>query len=141
MLEEKDLQAIAQIIDVKLEPLKADVSELKSEVASLKTDVAILKTDVASLKDRTSHLENAVSNLKSETSELEETVKHNTLVTEGLVSKCVQLIGEAITMNAERFDRVDFDSIKRNYEVAVLYAQSVKEQMDSLVKKVDKIAS
>ncbi len=119
--------------DEKLDLLLNEFTSFKDEFTSFKSEVDSLKGEVTSFKSETNSLREEVNSLK-------ETVNHNTVVTETLVSKCVQVIGESISMNAERFDRVDFDSIKRNYEVAVLYAQTVKEQVDSLAKKIDNIA-
>ena len=41
MLDEKDLQAIAKL----LEPIKADIAEIKDDLAVLKEDVAELKEE------------------------------------------------------------------------------------------------
>lgn len=46
-LTREDLQAIADLMDEKLKPMKEDISVLKTDVTELKTDVAVLKTDVA----------------------------------------------------------------------------------------------
>lgn len=40
MLEKSDLQAIADLIDSKLQPLKDDVSNLKRSAVLLETDIA-----------------------------------------------------------------------------------------------------
>lgn len=53
-LSNDDLQAIAQLLDMKLEsalkPLKDDISGLKDDVSTLKDDVSGLKDDVKDLK-------------------------------------------------------------------------------------------
>ena len=64
MLDEKDLQAIAQLMDQKLQPINCGVGKievrldkLEEDVGVLKEDVGILKEDVKSLKKRTDQIE------------------------------------------------------------------------------------
>lgn len=49
-LTKEDLQAISQLMDVKLDPIKADVSGLKKDMVEVKADVAGLKEEVSGLK-------------------------------------------------------------------------------------------
>ncbi|MDO5344792.1 MAG: hypothetical protein Q4E91_03510 [Lachnospiraceae bacterium] len=42
-LTREDLQAIAELMDEKLEPLKKDFTDLKSDVSSLQSDVSEIK--------------------------------------------------------------------------------------------------
>ena len=44
MLEEKDLQAIAQLMDQKLRPIQDDLSDIKAEQKAMKADIAGIKT-------------------------------------------------------------------------------------------------
>lgn len=75
MLEEKDLQALAHLIDARLDakldeklaPIHSELSDLKTDVSALKEDVSGLKTDVSALKEDVSGLKTDVSALKSET--------------------------------------------------------------------------
>lgn len=51
MLDEKDLQAIAQLIDKKLDPIKEDIEELKAGQTKLKAEIlheagALIEADV-----------------------------------------------------------------------------------------------
>lgn len=77
MKDHELLNAISDMMDDKLEPLKTDISDLKtsvsnleSDVAGLKTDVAGLKTDVSGLKTDVESLKTSVSNLESDVSEM-----------------------------------------------------------------------
>lgn len=43
MLDEKDLQAIAALMDKKLEPIKEDLAEVKEDLAQLKEESEITR--------------------------------------------------------------------------------------------------
>ena len=45
MTDQELLQAMSEMMDKKLEPIKADIAEMKEDVAELKEDVAELKED------------------------------------------------------------------------------------------------
>lgn len=77
-LDEKDLQAISDLLDCKFEkelrPIREDISELKEDVAGLKQDVAGLKQDVLGLKHDVSGLKEDVSGLKRDVTNLKQDV-------------------------------------------------------------------
>ena len=50
MIDKDMLEAIGQLMDEKLTPIRKDVDSLKTDVGSLKTDVDGLKDDVALLR-------------------------------------------------------------------------------------------
>jgi len=50
MNEKELLQAIGALMDEKLEPIKADISEMKEDILTLKSDMSALKNDVSTLK-------------------------------------------------------------------------------------------
>lgn len=50
MLEKQDLQAIQQLIQSTIEPLRQDIQSLKADVSALQDDVTIIKSDVKDIK-------------------------------------------------------------------------------------------
>lgn len=85
MLEQRDLEQIAEIVGKALQPiaekqdilgrelseLKQDAAVLKEDVVGLKQDVAVLKEDAARLKDDVSGLKDDVSGLQQDMSEVQ----------------------------------------------------------------------
>ena len=49
-LTNDDLQAISQIIQIGLEPVKKDISSLKEDVSSLKEEMEVVKNDIRIIK-------------------------------------------------------------------------------------------
>ncbi len=74
VLSNDDLQAIAQLLDNKIGPIKEDVSMLKEDVSGLKEDVSMLKEDVSVLKQDVAGLKEDVSVLKEDVTVLKEDV-------------------------------------------------------------------
>ncbi len=70
MLEEKDLQMIAEIVGKTVEPISKDVKELKGDVAGVKSDVAGLKRDVVEIKGDVAGVKEDVAGLKGDVVEI-----------------------------------------------------------------------
>lgn len=88
-----------------------------------KFDLIISRLD--KIDERLDRVENDVSDLKE--AQLQTTAK-----LDGTIDKCIQVLYESHTMHSEKFDRVDFDSIKKNADIAVTIA---KMAYDAAVKK------
>ena len=69
-LTKEDLQALSQLMDVKLDPIKADVSGLKKDMVEVKSDVSGLKKDMVEVKSD-------VSGLKKDILEVKDIVSRN----------------------------------------------------------------
>ena len=83
-LTKEDLQALSQLMDVKLDPIKADVSglkkdmvEVKSDVSGLKKDMVEVKSDVSGLKKDMVEVKSDVSGLKKDILEVKDIVSRN----------------------------------------------------------------
>ena len=74
MLEEKDLQMIAEIVGKTVEPISKDVKELKGDVAGVKSDVAGLKGDVVEIKGDVAGVKEDVAGVKGDVVEIKEDV-------------------------------------------------------------------
>ncbi len=74
MLNKEDLLAISNLLDVKLEPIKADIVELKEDVSVLKKDVSSLERRVGNLETCMDKLETRMQNLETRMDNLETSV-------------------------------------------------------------------
>ena len=82
MKDHELLNAISDMMDDKLEPLKTDIADLKTSVSNLESDVAGLKTDVAGLKTDVSEMKTDISELKTRVTKLE--VDNETIIIPGI---------------------------------------------------------
>ena len=127
--------------------LKDDVAVLKIEVAELKGDVAVLKTDVANLKGDVAVLKTDVSKLQTEMTEvqsnmqtLEQAQLKTQMILENTVDKCIQALGEGYQLNAERLDRSDIESIKRQSELSFMLAKATNEKVERIAEELNRTA-
>ena len=74
MLDEKDLQAIASLIDTKLFPIQSQLSDMQGDISGMKGDIVSLKSDVSMLKSDVSMLKSDVGTLKSDVGTLKSDV-------------------------------------------------------------------
>lgn len=133
MLEQRDLELIADIFEKAIQPLKQDVSTLKADVASLKTDVASLKTDVATLKTDVASLKTDVATLKTKVTSLETKVASlETKVTsleitlENETNKNIRIIAEGHLDLNRKLD----DAISNNADTEILKLRVTKLEHD-----------
>lgn len=55
MIDHEFLQAISELMDKKLEPIKKDIVDMKSDIDTMKSDIDIMKSDIQKLQ---LHIEN-----------------------------------------------------------------------------------
>ncbi len=104
-MENKELVgAISQLLDEKLEPIKADISGLKEDVSGLKKDVSGLKKDVSNLKKDVSCLKEDVARLDARQTKME-------LIIENEMRPDIKLLAEnyvpAAQMYREQADKIE----------------------------------
>lgn len=136
-----------QVLSDDVAELKTEVAELKTEVAELKTDVAVLKTEVANLKGDVAVLKTDVSKLQTEMTEvqsnmltLEQAQLKTQMILENTVDKCIQALGEGYQLNAERLDRVDIETIKRQSELSFMLAKATNEKVERIAEELNRTA-
>lgn len=74
MTDQELLQAIGQVVESKMEPMRQDICALKDDVRLLKGDVQILKEDIQGLKDHVQGLHQRMDSLETKYTKLEEKV-------------------------------------------------------------------
>ena len=114
-LTKEDMQAIEQLLDKKLDPIKTDICELKADVSELKADVSILKEDV--------------NELKADMQEVKERVTNIELLQENQILPNIRLLAEGHTGLVERLDgfeemREKVDDIHFTNEALKLLAEN-----------------
>ena len=115
----KDFEILQSILD-EIRGVKQDVQSIKQEVEGIKQEVEDIKQNMATL---------------------EKEVKYNTFIVESEINKCIGALNMGYQINAERFDRLDIDSVKVKAEQAFVMSSIVNEKLDKLAEKVNKPAS
>ncbi len=134
MLEQNDLQEIAKLLHIALEPvherlgrLETDVAELKADVKELKERVTVLETDVAELKTDVAVLKTDVAGLKTNVITLNQNMKDMN-----------REIGRLRKSSNSRFDYLDasIEKVDRrlayNTELLKETDRAIMENMDRL---------
>lgn len=76
MLEKRDLEMIAEVMQQSLQPVKSDIIGIKSDVRTLKNDVQELKVDMKLAKADIQELKDDMKSVKADISELKVEVEN-----------------------------------------------------------------
>ena len=80
-------------------------------------------TRLDKIDTRLDKVDERLDRVESDVSELKEAQLQTTAKLDGTIDKCIQVLYESHTMHSEKFDKVDFDSIKKNADIAVTIAK------------------
>lgn len=75
MLEQKDLEMIAEVMQQALQPVKSDIIGIKSDIQELKDDMKSAKNDIQELKDSMTEVKTDISKLKVDVEDLKNDAK------------------------------------------------------------------
>ena len=87
MTDQELLQAIGQVVEAKIEPLRQDICELKEQVGHLESRMDHLESRMDRLEERVGRLESRMDSLESRMDSLEETVGSLKTTVAGLESR------------------------------------------------------
>ena len=125
-LTKEDLQALSQLMDVKLDPIKADVSGLKKDMVEVKSDVSGLKKDMVEVKSDVSSLKKDMVEMKSDVSDLKKDMVEVKSDVSGL-KKDILEVKDIVSRNYDK--TLEFYGKQQEYNAA---QQEQMEEMQSL---------
>ena len=142
MLEQKDLELIADVMDKtiekRLEPLKEDISEMKEDISGLKKEMSEVKEDISEMKEDISGLKKEMSVVKEDISDLKEDVKSIHLTLENDVSEKIEIIAEGHLDLSRKLNQAT--QIDNEKEIMKLRIVTLENDVRTLKEKVDRIA-
>lgn len=145
MLDEKDLSAIASLLDKKLEPIRKDISELKTDVSVLKTEMVEVKNNICRLEDRMTKVEDRMTNvedrmttLEGRMTNVENDVSAVRCIIENETNKNIQLLAEAhLSSNKHSMDAENISSaVKYSQEMQNIRLNILEGSVERLKKAV-----
>ena len=140
MTDQELLQAIGQVVEAKMEPIRQDIHELKADVQGLKADVETLKTDVQGLRVDVETLKTDVQELKvgytsldKQVSTLKDQVTNVRLYLENEQKRTLNLLLEGQQALWDRFvPHEEFDPLEDRTEVLALTVQRHSQETREL---------
>ena len=140
MTDQELLQAIGQVVEAKMEPIRQDIHELKADVQGLKADVETLMTDVQGLRVDVETLKTDVQELKvgytsldKQVSTLKDQVTNVRLYLENEQKRTLNLLLEGQQALWDRFvPHEEFDPLEDRTEVLALTVQRHSQEIREL---------
>ena len=136
-LTKEDLQALSQLMDVKLDPIKADVSGLKKDMVEVKSDVSGLKKDMVEVKSDVSGLKKDMVEMKSDVSGLKKDMVEVKSDVSGLKKNMVEVKSDVSGLKKDILEVKDI--VSRNYDKTLEfygkqqeYNTAQQEQMEEM---------
>ena len=139
MTDQELLQAIGQVIEAKLDPVRQDICELKGSVQRLDSRMDRLELNIDRLDSRMDQLESRIKQLelgmdklKNQTEELEEKVNGIRIYMDTEQKRTMNLLLEGQQALWDRFvPNEEYDSLKERTEVLELvvkrHSQEIRE--------------
>lgn len=118
MTDQELLQAIGQVVEAKLDPVRQDIRGLKEDVQGLKESVQRLENRMDKLETRIDQLETRMDRLESRTDKLEEQVQGVRIYMETDQRRTLNLLLEGQQALWDRFvPHEEYEPLKDRTEV------------------------
>ena len=106
-LTKEDLQAIGQMMDSKLEPLKVDMQGVKSDLQEVKSGLQETKAGLQEAKVDIQEIKLGLQEAKADIQEIKERVTRIEITQENVILPRIQLLSEGHSGIVDRLERLD----------------------------------
>ena len=106
-LSQDDLQAIAAIMDAKLDPVKMEIAGMKSEISGMKSEIAGTKSEITEMKSEITGMKSEIAGMKSEI----------TGIKAELAKKADKSDIEYLKYQIRKSERLILDEVERVHEI------------------------
>ena len=127
MLEEKDLQAFAKL----LEPIKDDITKIKGDFTEVKQGLTEVKRDVIEVKKDVVEVKNDVIEVKKDVVEVQLTLENET-------NKKINIVAEGHLDLIRKLD--DALKVENEKEMLLLRVTSLENELRRIKKRIEEIA-
>lgn len=111
MLEQNDLQAIAQLMDLRLEkaltPVYERLGNMDSQLNNINSDIVDIKDRLTVVEDKLGTVEKDVSETKTRVENIETRVVKIEVTQENVTNKNIQLLFEGQLATTEKINKLD----------------------------------
>ena len=127
MLEEKDLQAFAKL----LEPIKDDITKIKGDFTEVKQGLTEVKRDVIEVKKDVVEVKKDVVEVKKDVGEVQLTLENET-------NKKINIVAEGHLDLTRKLD--DALKVENEKEMLLLRVTSLENELRRIKKRIEEIA-
>ena len=134
-----------EVQDVRTE-LKGEIqgvrTELMGEIQNVRAEMQELRSEFdGKLQSLRIDFMTEMGSMRAEMREFETEVRRNTAVLERDLTRTIDVLYEAYTVNADKLERVDLDVVRQNSELALMAARSVNDKQEMMSETQRKLIS
>lgn len=133
----KSVDEKVNAIENRLTTLEAEQKKTNIRLDTLESEQKAVTKSLVALGTKVNALETAQAKSIVTLDALEADVTKLQVTTENTVDKCIQVLYEAHTLNAEKFDKINFDNIDHNYKLSAMTAKLAYDGLQELTKRFD----
>lgn len=135
MTDQELLQAIGQVVEAKLEPIRQEICGLKEDFQSLIGDVQVIQNKVEYLENTVNRLDAKVSGLENQMREMDDKLLSVRVCIDTDLSRTLSLLLEGQQALWDRFvPQEEYDSLEHRTEILELTAKRHSQEIRELRK-------
>ena len=135
MTDQELLQAIGQVVETKLEPIRQEICGLKEDFQSLIGDVQVIQNKVEYLENTVNRLDAKVSGLENQMREMDDKLLNVRVCIDTDLSRTLSLLLEGQQALWDRFvPQEEYDSLEHRTEILELTAKRHSQEIRELRK-------
>ena len=135
MTDQELLQAIGQVVEAKLEPMRQEICGLKEDFQSLIGDVQVIQNKVGYLENTVNRLDAKVSGLENQMREMDDKLLSVRVCIDTDLSRTLSLLLEGQQALWDRFvPQEEYDSLEYRTEILELTAKRHSQEIRELRK-------
>jgi hypothetical protein len=106
----------------------------------MKADMVEMLSDIDKMKVGMTEMSSRIDGMQIEITDMKQKQLQTQATLENVVDKCITVLGEGYQLNAERIDKFDLETIKRQSDISYMLAKATSEKVDMMFNKLKETA-
>lgn len=144
MLEQRDLEMIAGIMNQSLEPVKCDINDMKTDIKDLKKEVskiAPMQADISSMKQDISGLNADMDDMQQDISDMKSDIKTIELKLENDIQRGIDILVDGHSFLVDKLDTMSREQVRieQKQDIFELHLKNHATQISQLASRFNSL--
>lgn len=114
--------------DEKLDLLLEEMQGMKKEIHGMKKEIHGMENEMQGMKKEMQGMKSDIKNLEYNQLTMQATIDNT-------INRCIQVLSDAHSLNAERLDKFNIESVRQNVEIALTLAKIASDKVDRFIER------